>query len=63
MALFFDLAHQWRDGIICKIVRDSETPDNRGGLETQGNRVKQSSGEETCEEVVVPCCDLSLESE
>jgi len=29
----------------------------------QGNRVKESCGDEACEEVVVPCCDLAFKAE
>ena len=29
----------------------------------QGNRVKESCGDEACEELVVPCCDFALEAQ
>jgi len=35
----------------------------RGPSRLQGNRVKESCGDEACEEVVVPCCDLAFKAE
>ena len=34
-----------------------------GPLMAQGNRVKESCGDEACEEVVVPCSNFALEAE
>jgi len=48
------------DPVAAGIVDSLPRP---GGNVTQGNRVKESCGDEACKELVVPSNDLALETE
>ena len=60
------LAAPEEDGLERSLQLSAQAAQPRPGrpvLDPQGNRVKESCGDEACEEVVVPCSNFALEAE